>query len=107
MLQTVASVLTSRLSAAVFTIPGARHWVQVGYVLAGTAAVALPLGFASGFLKVRPVGDLRTVVKGSAIALLVPGFSEEVSSCIFPITSYTECSPQRPLTCCELQPFRI
>ena len=79
MLQGLASTLSSRLTSAALTFPATRQWVQVGYVLGTTAAIALPVGFASRFLEVSPVRDVGTVVRGAAIAFLVPGISEEVS----------------------------
>ena len=78
MLQGLASTLSLRLSHAVLTFPSTRQWVQVGYLLGSTAAVALPLGFGSRFLELSPVRDVGTVLKGAAVAFLMPGISEEV-----------------------------
>ncbi len=80
MLSTVAAAIGSRILVTALTLPQPQQWIRVGGVLGATAAVALPLGFSSGFLEVSPVRQSRTVLQGAAVAFLVPGVSEEVST---------------------------
>ena len=90
MLQGLASTLSLRLSHAALTFPTTRQWIQVGCLLGSTAAVALPLGFGSRFLELSPVRDVGTVVKGAAVAFLMPGISEEVGATLttsWPVTA--------------------
>ena len=80
MLSNVAAAVGSRILVAALTLPQPQQWIRVGGVLGATAAVALPLGFSSGFLEVSPVRQTRTVLQGAAVAFAIPGVSEEVST---------------------------
>ena len=78
MLQFPPTVLTGRLSAALRTVPDSQGWLRVVQVVAITGSVLVPLGFYSKFLKVQPVRDWRTVLKGCVVAAISPATLEEV-----------------------------
>lgn len=71
-------LLESRLTHAFSTIPDFTDWLVVALLVLVYSAIALPIGFWSGFLKV----DVQTsgpIIAGVLVScLLSPGLTEEV-----------------------------
>ncbi|CAD7702535.1 unnamed protein product [Ostreobium quekettii] len=74
---TLLTVLGDRAAAAVLAPPTGRDMLTVGLGLTSVAAVALPLGLSSGFLRPRLVRSPLRWLLGAALNFMAPGAVEE------------------------------
>ncbi len=63
---------------AVSTMPDRTDWLITVLVVVAYSAIALPIGFWSGFLKVDRQTSWRTIIGVIVGCLLSPGISEEI-----------------------------
>lgn len=63
MLAPLLATIQRRIVASALTLPSCSGWLGVAAVLAGTAAVVLPLGLSTGFLHVQVIHDHALVAK--------------------------------------------
>ncbi|NJR24992.1 MAG: CPBP family intramembrane metalloprotease [Richelia sp. CSU_2_1] len=71
-------VLARRLSTAVATIPNFTDWLVAGAIALVYTAIALSVGFRSGFLKIEPQTSQRTIIAVAIGCLFSPGITEEI-----------------------------
>ncbi len=72
------ALLAHRVIVAVSTIPDRTDWLITVLVVVAYSAIALPIGFWSGFLKVDPQTRRRTIIGVTVGCLFSPGISEEI-----------------------------
>ncbi|NEP18107.1 MAG: CPBP family intramembrane metalloprotease [Leptolyngbya sp. SIO4C1] len=68
----------TRLWGALGTLPEGTDWLIAGLLLVAFAAIALPLGFGTGFFKLERVKAWDVVLPTAAIALVYPSLFEEL-----------------------------
>ncbi|MEG4282484.1 CPBP family glutamic-type intramembrane protease [Microcoleus sp. A006_D1] len=71
-------LLIHRITQAFSTIPDFTDWVVAAMLVLVYSAIALPIGFWSGFLKVDVQTSGRTIAGVLAGCLLSPGITEEL-----------------------------
>ncbi|WP_228042600.1 MULTISPECIES: CPBP family glutamic-type intramembrane protease [unclassified Tychonema] len=71
-------LLARRVTLAVSTIPDFTDWLVAAMLALVYTAIALPVGFGSGFLKVDVQTSSPTITGVLIGCLLTPGLSEEV-----------------------------
>jgi predicted Abi (CAAX) family protease len=71
-------LLVRRVSIAFSTIPDFTDWLVVAMLVLVYSAIALTVGFWSGFLKIDVQTSQRTIVGVLIGCLLSPGISEEI-----------------------------
>jgi predicted Abi (CAAX) family protease len=71
-------LLARRLTHAFSTIPDFTDWLVVALLVLVYSAIALPIGFSSGFLKVDVQTSGPIIAGVLASCLLSPGLTEEV-----------------------------
>jgi predicted Abi (CAAX) family protease len=71
-------LLARRLSTAVSTIPDFSDWLVAGAIALVYTAIALSVGFRSGFLKIHPQTSRPTIIAVAIGCLFSPGISEEI-----------------------------
>jgi predicted Abi (CAAX) family protease len=71
-------LLARRLSAAVLTIPDFTDWLAAAAVALVCTAIALPVGFWSGFLKIDVQTSQSTIVAVAVGCLFSPAITEEI-----------------------------
>ncbi|WP_341730648.1 CPBP family glutamic-type intramembrane protease [Microcoleus sp. EPA2] len=72
------ALLAHRVTMAVSTMPDRTDWLITVLVVVAYSAIALPIGFWSGFLKVDRQTSWRTIIGVIVGCLLSPGISEEI-----------------------------
>jgi len=72
------ALLARRVSIAFSTIPDFTDWLVAARLVVVYTAIALPLGFWSGFLKIDVQTSWRTIVGVLIGCLLTPGITEEI-----------------------------
>ncbi|NJK65465.1 MAG: CPBP family intramembrane metalloprotease [Microcoleus sp. CSU_2_2] len=70
--------LVRRVSIAVSTIPNFTDWLVAAMLALVYSAIALPVGFWSGFLKIDVQTSQHTIVSVLIGCLLSPGIAEEI-----------------------------
>jgi predicted Abi (CAAX) family protease len=77
----VASVfllIVGRLRRAYTTFPAIRQWLEAALLLAGCAAVSLPIGLARGLLRLETTTDsVAGIALFAIVAVFVPSLLEE------------------------------
>jgi predicted Abi (CAAX) family protease len=76
-LRECSGVIAHRVAAAVCTLPSKADWLRALGLLILFALVALPTGYALGFLRFDPVKSWRTAAGVLATTLLFPALAEE------------------------------
>ncbi|MCU0541789.1 MAG: CPBP family glutamic-type intramembrane protease [Oscillatoriaceae cyanobacterium Prado104] len=71
-------LLADRLSTAVATIPDFTDWLVAIAIALVYTAIALTVGFRSGFLKIDPQTSPPTIIAVAIACLFSPGISEEI-----------------------------
>ncbi|MGL5061914.1 MAG: CPBP family glutamic-type intramembrane protease [Microcoleus sp.] len=71
-------LLGHRLSSAISTIPNFTDWLVVGAIALIYTAIALTVGWRSGFLKIDPQTSQPTIIAVTIGCLFSPGISEEI-----------------------------
>ncbi|MEB3358215.1 MAG: CPBP family glutamic-type intramembrane protease [Synechococcales bacterium] len=74
----LVSTVIKRLVNAVLTPLDGRDWLVFLGVLVGYGAIALPIGFKSGLLRLTPTPTSRSLVKGMVYLFFLPSLMEEV-----------------------------
>jgi predicted Abi (CAAX) family protease len=72
------ALLARRISMAFLTIPDRTDWLVAAMLVLAYSAIALTIGFGSGFLKVDVQTSQRTIVGVLVGCLLTPGITEEI-----------------------------
>ncbi|MEZ2233617.1 type II CAAX prenyl endopeptidase Rce1 family protein [Microcoleus sp.] len=72
------ALLAHRVTMAVSTMPDRTDWLITLLLLMAYSAIALPIGFWSGFLKVDRQTSWRTIIGVTVGCLFSPGISEEI-----------------------------
>lgn len=88
----VFATVLCRLRGAFTTWASLRYWVEAALLLAGFAALALPLGVSTGLLEFEPPAEsITSFLMFAAVALVVPSMFEETifRALLLPHTSET------------------
>lgn len=72
------ALLARRVSMAFSTIPDRTDWLIAVMLVLVYSAIALPVGFWSGFLKIDVQTSQRIIVGALIGCLLTPGITEEI-----------------------------
>ncbi|MEM9447219.1 MAG: CPBP family glutamic-type intramembrane protease [Cyanobacteria bacterium P01_E01_bin.6] len=72
------TVLSDRLIRAITTIPSIQDWLVCLLLLIIYGAIAFPVGFLTGFLRIEWVTSWKSILINMLVALIFPSIIEEV-----------------------------